>query len=152
MVPTPVCVKSSRSSDPGTRRESRCTRPTPEVPVKSGQLSEHARALARQVRDFSLAVQRMLFRHREQILFRQYVQERIADAACELYASACTLARLDDLLGPGNGNAEEARREAQAGRYYLRLADRRVRQCLAALSDNDDDQTTATADAALAGL
>jgi alkylation response protein AidB-like acyl-CoA dehydrogenase len=122
---------------------------TPEVPVQSESLREQARSLGARVRDFSLAVQRALMKHREQILFRQYVQERIADAACELYASACALARLDDLLSPGNGNAEEARREAEAGRYFLRLADRRVRQCLAALHDNDDAYTTQAADAAL---
>jgi hypothetical protein len=40
-------------------------------------------------------------------------------------------------------------REVKAGRYFLRLSDRRVRSCLEALRDNDDADTTATADAAL---
>ncbi len=121
----------------------------PEVPVQARDLHKQARALGRRVRDFSLAVQRMLMRHREAILFRQYVQERLADAACELYASSCTLSRLDHLLTVGNGQAEETAHDVTAGRYYLRLADRRVRQLLAALDDNDDADTTATADAAL---
>jgi hypothetical protein len=102
------------------------------------------------VRDFSLAVQSMLIKHRENILFRQYVQERVADAACELYASSCTLARLDALITVGNGHAEEVARDVAAGRYFLRLSNRRIKQCLAALSDNDDTDTTATADAVLA--
>jgi len=102
------------------------------------------------VRDFGLAVQKMLMKHRENILFRQYVQERLADAASELYASSCTLARLDHLLTVGNGSPEEARRDAQVGRYFLTLSDRRIHQCLAALRANDDEQTTATADAVLA--
>ncbi len=66
-------------------------------------------------------------KHREAILFRQYVQERLADAACELYASSCTLARLDHLLTVGNGNPDEAARDVTAGRYYLRCANRRIR-------------------------
>ena len=37
----------------------------------------------------------------------EYQHERIADAACELYASSCTLARLDQLLTGGNGNPTE---------------------------------------------
>jgi alkylation response protein AidB-like acyl-CoA dehydrogenase len=123
---------------------------TPDVPVQSRTLRPQAHELARRVRDFSLAVQRMLMKHREAILFRQYVQERLADAACELYASSCTLSRLDHLLTVGNGNAEETARDVTAGRYYLRLADRRVKQLLAALDDNDDADTTATADAMLA--
>jgi alkylation response protein AidB-like acyl-CoA dehydrogenase len=123
---------------------------TPDVPVRSRQLRDEARRLGRRVRDFGLAVQKMLMKHRENILFRQYVQERLADAACELYASSCTLARLDHLLTVGNGNPEEVRRDAQMGRYFLTLSDRRNQQCLAALHANDDEQTTATADALLA--
>ncbi len=89
-------------------------------------------------------------KHRENILFRQYVQERLADAACELYASSCTLARLDALMTTGNGHADEVTRDGTVGRYFLRLSNRRIKQCLAALSDNDDAETTATADAVLA--
>jgi alkylation response protein AidB-like acyl-CoA dehydrogenase len=119
---------------------------TPEVPVKSSRLRAAARQLGRRVRDFSLGVQGALMKHREQILFRQYVQERLADAACELYASSCALSRLDHLLTLGNGDAGEVRRDVAAGRHYLRLSDRRIRQCLAELHDNDDASTTATAD------
>jgi alkylation response protein AidB-like acyl-CoA dehydrogenase len=122
---------------------------TPDVPVRSSELAGHARALGRQVREFSLAVQRMLFRYREDILFRQYIQERLADAASELYASSCTLSRLDHLLTLGNGNPAELARDVAAGRHFLRLSHRRVRQCLAALDDNDDRDTTATANAIL---
>jgi acyl-CoA dehydrogenase family protein 9 len=125
---------------------------TPEVPVMSPKLKRSARELGRRVREFSVAVQRMLMKYREAILFRQYVQERIADAACELYASACTLSRLDYLYAFGNGNPVELQREIQAGKYFLRLSDRRVRQCLAALKDNDDQHTTRTADVFLGPL
>jgi alkylation response protein AidB-like acyl-CoA dehydrogenase len=119
----------------------------PDVPVRSDQLRDEARELARRLREFGRAVQGELFRHREAIVDRQYVLERLADAACELYASGCTLSRLDHLLAQSNGNAAETARGVQAGRYFLRLADRRVRHSLAALSDNDDAMTTATADA-----
>jgi alkylation response protein AidB-like acyl-CoA dehydrogenase len=122
---------------------------TPEVPVRSGELRDQARALGARVRDFSLAVQAMAIKHQVQLPFRQYVLERLADAACELYASSCTLARLDHLLALGNGNPAEVARDVGAGRYFLRLSDRRVRQCLAALHDNDDKYTTQTADAIL---
>jgi alkylation response protein AidB-like acyl-CoA dehydrogenase len=122
---------------------------TPEVPVRSVELRGAARELGKRVREFSLAVQSMMFRYREAILDKQYIQERIADAACDLYASSCTLSRLDHLLADGNGNPEEMRRDAQAGRYFLTLANRRVRQNLAALNDNDDEATTAAANAAL---
>ncbi len=43
------------------------------------------------------------------VLKSQYMQERLADAACDLYASSCTLARLDHLLTPKNGHATDTR-------------------------------------------
>jgi alkylation response protein AidB-like acyl-CoA dehydrogenase len=121
----------------------------PHVPVQSSKLKYGAKNLGRRVRQFSIAVQKMLMKHREEILFRQYVQERIADAACELYASSCTLSRLDHLHSVSNGNPDEIQRQIQAGRYFLTLSDRRIGQCLAALWDNDDALTTKTADAYL---
>lgn len=122
---------------------------TPEVPVRSTAAQAAAKRLGRRVWDFGQAVQRVLMQHREAILQKQYLHERLADAACELYASACTLSRLDHLLTYGNGNPVEVEREVLAGRYFLRLSNRRIRQCLAALADNDDALTTRTANAAL---
>jgi acyl-CoA dehydrogenase family protein 9 len=118
----------------------------PEVPVQSPELRPLARQLGRRVRDFGLAVQALLRRYREAILERQYQQERIADAACDLYASACSLSRLDQLLSGGNHQPQEV----PAGRYFLALADRHIRQNLAALWDNDDGAATRAADATLA--
>jgi acyl-CoA dehydrogenase family protein 9 len=121
----------------------------PEVPVRSAELQPYAQELAKRLREFGLAVQTVLIRYREAIVDRQYVLERISDAACELYASGCTLSRLEQMLAEGNGNPAELGRDVLAGKYFLRLADRRVRQSLAALRDNDDTMTTATANAVL---
>jgi alkylation response protein AidB-like acyl-CoA dehydrogenase len=126
---------------------------TPDIPVRSPELREAAKTLAHRVKDFGLAVQSTLIKHRKDpdaFLFRQYIQERIADAGCELYASSCTLSRLDSLLAGANGDRNALAADVAAGRHFLKLSDRRIRQCLAALTDNDDADTTATADAVLA--
>jgi alkylation response protein AidB-like acyl-CoA dehydrogenase len=125
---------------------------TPEIPLRSPALQPEARELAKRVRDFGLALQAVLRQHRESVLERQYIQERIADAACDLYASSCSLSRLDQLLTDGNHMPPEKNPDVVAGRYFLRLADRRIRQHLAALHDNDDEQTTLAANAALEQL
>ena len=52
----------------------------------------------------------------------------------------------------GNGNPAELEADVLTGTYFLRLADQRVRHSLAALTDNNDDETTATADAVLKGF
>ncbi|HEV2949720.1 MAG TPA: acyl-CoA dehydrogenase family protein [Gemmataceae bacterium] len=121
----------------------------PEIPVRSSALHADARRLGQRVRDFGLAVVDMLRKYREAILERQYVQERIADAACDLYASSCTLSRLDSLLAGGNHQPLENHPDVIAGQYFLKLADRRIRHNLAALHDNDDADTTRTANAVL---
>jgi alkylation response protein AidB-like acyl-CoA dehydrogenase len=126
---------------------------TPEIPVRSDELRDAAKELGKRVRDFGLAVQNELFKARKDpdaFLFRQYIQERISDAGCELYASSCTLSRLDSMLANANGDRAAMAADVKAGRYFLTLSDRRIRQSLAALGDNDDTDTTATADAVLA--
>jgi alkylation response protein AidB-like acyl-CoA dehydrogenase len=141
----------------------------PDIPVHGNQIAGDAHELARRVRDFGREVQRVLAHVRklaladpatagmdeelrigQEVIKRQYLQERIAEAACDLYASACTLSRLDFLLTHGNHEPAQVERDVQVGRHFLRIANRRIQQHLAALWDNDDDDTTKTADAALA--
>jgi hypothetical protein len=105
-----------------------------------------AKALARRVRRFGWAVERLLVRHREAILEAQYLQDRVADAAVALYTSACTLARLDQETSTG---AMPASARAAAD-LYLRVAGRCCDRALDALWHHDDRATTTAADTALA--
>lgn len=123
---------------------------SPDVAVQANQLKPYASTLSKRLREFSLAIQAALMRHKEDIVDRQYVLERISDAACELYASGCTLSRLEHLLDKGNGKPSDVEGDVQAGTYFLRLSDRRIRQALAAFDDNDDALTTAMANTMLA--
>lgn len=124
----------------------------PDVPVRSAELRGDAKVLARNVKKFGLAMPWVFWKagSEEKYIQNQYVHERIADIAIDLYAASCTLARLDYLLGSGNGSAARNHAEIQAGRYFLKLADRRIASNFDALGNNDDAATTATADAVLA--
>jgi acyl-CoA dehydrogenase family member 9 len=120
---------------------------TPEVPVKQSVLLGHeAGELGRRIREFGNAVYNVLFQHREGVFEKQLVQERIAEAAMDLYASACVISRLDSLPV---GTTPERELDLTVGRYFLRTANRRIKQQLAALWDNDDEHTVATANAVL---
>jgi len=124
---------------------------TPVVPVRSPQLRTAAHTLGRLVRDFGLKLPHLFLaaRTEENFAQAQLVHERIADIAIDLYVSSCVLARLDHLLthAAGNGTAPPADPYADpaAGRYFLDLAFRRIRERFAALDDNDDDALLATA-------
>jgi acyl-CoA dehydrogenase family protein 9 len=124
---------------------------TPDVPVKSRELATEAKLVAKAVRDFGHEVQWVLRNAGDEakLLQNQLTQERVADAATELYACGCALARLDHLLTHGNGAPVETARDVAAGRYFLRSSLRRVRERLAALHDNDDAWVLKGADAVL---
>ena len=116
-----------------------------QVPVRAAELRPYADALARRLARFARAVEWVLVRHREAVLDRQYVQERIADAAIALTTASCTIARLDGELAAHAGTAAER----AAGKLYLRLANRRFDRALLELDHNDDPSTTETAVAVL---
>jgi acyl-CoA dehydrogenase family member 9 len=113
------------------------------VPVRSPEAVPFGQDLARLIRRFHVAVDRELLHHREAILDRQYVQERIARAAMELFASACVLSRWDAEL-------QAAGADSASARLFLCMSFRRCRSFLNDLWDNDDEAVTAAADAALA--
>lgn len=120
----------------------------PAVPVHAGELEADANRLSRDVRRFGWHVTRLLATYQREILDRQYQLGRIADAAIELYVSACLLRWLDDLHSHLRDEAA-ARLQFEAGRYYLRLAHRQIARSLDECRDNDDEATTRLADHAL---
>lgn len=134
---------------------------SPHVGVANAELHADAARLGALVGSFGVNVEKLLRTYQESILDRQYQLGRAADAATELYVSACVLRRLDWLLShaahashdgrPAEGQPPcNVKRDVAIGRYYLKTAERRINANLAALWSNDDGETTATADIVLA--
>jgi hypothetical protein len=117
----------------------------PAVPVATPELRPLATALARRVARFAGAVERVIVTHREAVIRKQLVLERVAWAAISLVTAACTLARLDAQLAAGSDGPGDR----EAAELYLRMASRRCDESLKALKQNDDKPTLAAADAAL---
>jgi alkylation response protein AidB-like acyl-CoA dehydrogenase len=116
---------------------------SPPVTVRSSELDADASRLGNLIGHFGGQVERLLATYQEDIVDRQYQLGRIADAATDLYVSACVINRLDSLLlHQHNGDEAGLRMDLATGRHFLRLADRRIRQSLADLWDNDDAATT----------
>jgi alkylation response protein AidB-like acyl-CoA dehydrogenase len=124
----------------------------PDVPVQSEQLRGHARQLGHLIRHFNFAVNRALITYREPILDMQLVQERIANAAMDLFASTCVLSRKDSEIQFARRNGDTAAPSDSAADLFLRQSFRRIRAFLAGLTDNDDKSVLATANACLAKL
>ena len=121
----------------------------PDVPVRNRYLEPLAKRLGGLIRLFNVEVNRALIRHREEILERQYVQERLARAAMELFASACVLSRWDAELQWQGRKSESGAAPHNAAELFLRGSFRRARRSLAEMNDADDAIVTAVADWAL---
>ena len=122
---------------------------TPNVPVQSAELRGVAGQLGRLIWRFNVAVNRALVVYREPVLDMQLIQERIAGAAMELFASTCALSRWDSELQSRGRNGKTQPLDFAAPEYFLRKSIRHARELLAKLNDNDDRALLAAADAAL---
>jgi alkylation response protein AidB-like acyl-CoA dehydrogenase len=118
----------------------------PAVSVSNVELEPDAGRIGRLVGSLGSNVERLLATYEREIVDRQYQLARIADAATEIYASACVLNRLDTLLHDHHLDDANKRFSLATGRYYLTTARRRIKQNLADLWDNDDAATTELAD------
>jgi acyl-CoA dehydrogenase family protein 9 len=121
----------------------------PDVPVRSAELRSFANQLGRLIWRFNIAVNRALIAYREPILDLQLVQERIAGAAMDLFASTCVLSRWDADLQFARRNGDSAPQTNHAADLFLRQSFRRIRRFLSDLSDNEDKALLATANSAL---
>ncbi|HET9856571.1 MAG TPA: acyl-CoA dehydrogenase family protein, partial [Chthoniobacterales bacterium] len=121
----------------------------PDVPVRSSELKSFANQLGRLIWKFNFAVNKSLVLYREPILDMQLVQERIAGAAMDLFASAATLSRWDSEIQFGQGNGESPQKKNTAAELFLHQSFRRIRSYLAGLGDNDDKFILRAADSAL---
>ena len=121
----------------------------PDVPVQSDRARDHARQLGRLIWKFNFAVNRSLIAYREPILDMQLIQERIAGAAMELFASTCVLSRWDSELQSAQRNGNTTPSKSGVADLFLRRSFRKIRRFLAGLTDNEDKAILATANSVL---
>lgn len=135
---------------------------SPSVPVRHPELEAEATHLGNLVNRFGSEVEWLLRTYQTEIVDRQLHLSRVADAAIDLYASACVLRRMDYLItarshgdSHDSGHTPEGRqknghhRAAQslatqlaAGKYFLAQSRRKIKRLLAELHDQDDALTT----------
>jgi acyl-CoA dehydrogenase family member 9 len=122
---------------------------TPSVPVQSAELRGFAGHLGRLIWRFNVAVNRALVVYREPVLDMQLIQERIAGAAMELFASTCALSRWDSELQSRGRNGGTQPLDFSVPEYFLRKSIRHARELLTELNDNDDRALLAAANSVL---
>lgn len=117
----------------------------PEFTRVHGELADEADLVAEQVYDLARAVERSLRRHGKKIIERQYVQERLANAAMDLFLATATLSRATSEIEAAGGDVNAVANELDCARVFVHAAYRRVRRNLRALRTNQDKRLDAIA-------
>lgn len=103
----------------------------------SPHLKDEGKVLSELVQLLARSSVQALIRYREEVVEKQLVLNRIAEAAMALYSMTAVLSRLDSGV---KGN------ELEVGRYYCKLAARKARDSLDVLFDPLDENTARLSD------
>ena len=118
------------------------TRVHPALRSYADRLADHVRT---HTREFKLASKRM----EEEIVTAQATQARLADSATQMFAWACVLSKLDQLIANGATGAEWEHAKA-SGLHFMDLAHERIQRNVRELNRNPDASMRRAAAAAYA--
>ena len=118
----------------------------PQVPVRNAELEADAAKIGSLTSHVGAAVEKLLRIYRMDIVDEQLQLARIADSATDLYVAVCVLNRLDFLLREHDVPPAELVLQLETGRYFLKLAEQRIKcRNLAEINSNLDEDTKSLA-------
>lgn len=121
----------------------------PEFTMVHETLKKEAENVADLVHDFALAVEDTILRSGKKIIDRQFQQERMANAAIDIFLAVAVLSRTTGEIERAGGE-EGAKAQLDCARIFVPMASRRVRRNIRALRRNQDQRMRAIAEHALA--
>ena len=111
-------------------------------------LEQEAELVAEMVHNLALGVENALLRHGKAIIEMQFLQERMANAAIDVFMATAVLSRTTWEIERA-GSAEAATAQVEAARIFVPMAYRRARRSIRALRRNQDLTLKAIAERAL---
>jgi len=112
-------------------------------------LKEEADQLAEVIHDLAAGVEGVLMSEGKKIIEKQFHQERLANAAIDIYLATCTLARATAALEAAGDDEEKAAPDLDCARLFVAAATRRARRSVRGLTRNQDARQKAVAERAL---
>ena len=111
-------------------------------------LADEADAVATMVHSLALAVEGLLLKHGKEIIERQFLQLRLANAAIDIFMAVAVLSRTTWEIERA-GSVDAAAAELDCARVFIPAAMRRARRSVRALRNNQDARLSAIAARAL---
>lgn len=106
-------------------------------------LADEADLVATNIHNLSLAVEKALIEHGKDIIERQMIQERMANAAIDIYLSTAVLSRVSAAIA--RKGKDGAKDDLQAARIFVPMSMRRARRAIRAIEKNQDEGLRAIA-------
>ena len=110
-------------------------------------LADEADMVADNIHGLALAVEKALIEHGKAIIERQMLQERMANAAIDIYLSTAVLSRATAAIE--KHGAEAATADLDAAHLFISMSMRRTRRAIRALERNSDERMRQVAQRAL---
>jgi acyl-CoA dehydrogenase family protein 9 len=101
------------------------------------------------VHGLGLAVENLVIRHGKDIIEKQFLQERMANAAIDIYHALAALSRATAAVDRAGGDANAVPDDVDCARIFVPMAMRRARRSVRALGRNQDARLKAIAERAL---
>jgi acyl-CoA dehydrogenase family protein 9 len=112
-------------------------------------LDKEADQVATLIHDLALSVESVVMKHGKAVIERQFLQERMANAAIDIYLATAVLSRVTRALEKVNGDASKVAWELDCARIFIPMACRRARRNIRGLERNQDGRLKALAERAL---
>lgn len=110
-------------------------------------LEDEADMVSDNIHALGLAVEKCLIQHGKGIIERQLLQERMANAAIDIYLSTAVLSRATAAIA--KHGVDGAKDDLEVARIFVSMAMRRTRRSIRALERNQDDRIRTLAQRAL---
>ncbi len=120
----------------------------PEFTRVHDALKDEAVTVSRAIHDLARAVEKLLIAHGKGVIEQQFHQERLANAAIDIFLSTATLSRATWAIDR-MGGVDQAVADLDNARIFIATAMRRTRRALRALEYNQDARLKALAERAL---
>jgi alkylation response protein AidB-like acyl-CoA dehydrogenase len=101
------------------------------------------------VHDLGLEIENLVIKHGKAIIEKQFLQERMANAAIDVYHAMAVLSRASAALERVGGDEAKAATDLDCARIFVPMAMRRARRSVRALGRNQDARLKAIAERAL---
>lgn len=112
----------------------------PKIPVQSNKLQSEALSLGKAIKRFGNSVVRLLGQHRERIIEKQLLLDRIASSSMAIYTASAVISRIDSALKQGN------QKDLSVAKLYCQMAFDTIEANLGTLFNNNDQAFESVSD------